>query len=134
MEPKFWVLTLISIKKKELTYSEKRGRKLLVGTFFMVQTGARKVVDKRVHLFISGRVQGVFFRDTTKRKADELGLSGWVRNLPDGRVETICEGDESKVDKFIKWCYEGPSMARVDNVEQNVEEYTGQFDSFQFRW
>lgn len=71
----------------------------------------------RVHVFVSGRVQGVFFRDGTKRKAVELGLRGWVRNLPDGRVEAVFEGDRAAVQAALGWVRRGPPLARVDEVE-----------------
>ena len=71
----------------------------------------------KVHLFISGRVQKVGFRFLTKIKAKELGLSGWVRNLPDGRVETIIVGDKEKVNEMVKWLHQGSPLARVDKVE-----------------
>jgi len=70
-----------------------------------------------VHLFISGRVQKVGFRFLTKMKAKELGLSGWVRNLPDGRVETVIVGDKEKVDEIVKWLHQGSPLARVDSIE-----------------
>lgn len=72
-----------------------------------------------VHLLIKGRVQGVFFRKFTHLKARELGLSGWVRNLPDGRVELVAEGDPECLQRFIHWCHKGPDAARVDEVEIN---------------
>lgn len=72
---------------------------------------------KRVHVYISGRVQGVWFRASTKRIADEYGLSGWVKNLPDGRVEAVFEGDEEAVKKAVKWCHQGPPGAVVEKVE-----------------
>ena len=71
----------------------------------------------KVHVFISGRVQKVGFRFLTKTKAKELGLSGWVRNLPDGRVEIIIVGDKEKVDEMVKWLYQGSPLARVDSME-----------------
>jgi len=70
-----------------------------------------------VHVFISGRVQKVGFRFLTKMKAKELALSGWVRNLPDGRVETTIVGDKEKVDEMIKWLHQGSPLARVDSIE-----------------
>ncbi len=88
----------------------------------------------RAHVFISGRVQGVFFRDNTRQKARQLGVTGWVRNLPDGRVEAVFEGDEDAVKKIIEWCHIGPPAARVDNVEVIYEPYKGEFDSFKIRW
>ena len=71
----------------------------------------------KVHLFISGRVQGVGFRFFTKIKAKGLGLSGWVRNLPDGRVETVIVGNKRRVEEIIKWFDHASPLARVDGVE-----------------
>ena len=71
----------------------------------------------KVHIFISGQVQKVGFRFLAKMKAKQLGVSGWVRNLPDGRVETIIVSDKEKVDEMIKWLHQGSPLARVDSVE-----------------
>jgi len=71
----------------------------------------------RAHLFISGIVQGVFFRHYTFEQAHQLGLTGWVRNLPSGQVETILEGPKGKVDEMIKWCRHGPDSAKVTNID-----------------
>lgn len=68
-------------------------------------------------LLISGRVQGVFYRASTQQKAQALGLRGWVRNLPDGRVAAFVQGGEVEVRALIAWCHEGPPMAAVDEVE-----------------
>jgi acylphosphatase len=84
----------------------------------------------RIRLIIKGRVQGVFFRDSTRRAANKLGLFGWVRNLPDGSVETLIEGPQDKVQKLVSWCHHGPTTARVDHVQQVVEEYQGEFQTF----
>ncbi len=83
---------------------------------------------KRAHLFISGKVQGVFYRAFTKEVADSLGLKGWVRNLKDGRVEAVFEGDEDKISIAIERCKEGPIYARVDNIEIIWEEPEGLLD------
>lgn len=77
---------------------------------------------RRIRILISGRVQGVFFRDSTREKAQALGLSGWVRNLPDGRVEAVVEGDGDRVAEMLSWCEEGPPDARVQNVSTENEE------------
>jgi acylphosphatase len=90
-------------------------------------------MDTRVHIFISGKVQGVFFRSSTKSKAEELGLTGWVRNLADGRVEAVFEGEEGNVEKMVLWCRKGPQYARVEDVEAISEEYKGEFNSFTLR-
>jgi len=84
----------------------------------------------RAHVWISGRVQGVFFRAHTKELADELGLTGWVRNLPDGRVEAVFEGEEDAVLRAIEWCKRGPPLASVEKVEVRYEEPTGEFKDF----
>ncbi len=71
----------------------------------------------KLHAFISGRVQGVFFRSSTRAKAEELGLRGWARNLADGRVEVMAEGDEESLKKLLKWLYKGPPDAVVKDVK-----------------
>jgi len=82
---------------------------------------------------VSGRVQGVFFRYETKSLADELGVKGWVRNLPDGRVEAVFEGEETLVRRMIDFCRKGPPGARVTGVEIEWEEYKGEFKGFAIR-
>ncbi|MCY3624373.1 MAG: acylphosphatase [Gammaproteobacteria bacterium] len=72
---------------------------------------------KRAHLLIAGRVQGVGFRYSTAIEADSLGLNGWVRNLPDGRVEVVAEGPQAAVERLIEWCRRGPRYAWVRNVD-----------------
>lgn len=84
----------------------------------------------RAHLIIHGLVQGVFFRDSTRRKANGLGLTGWVRNRPEGTVEIVAEGPEGEMERFISWCHRGPSGADVSRVEEAREDYRGEFDSF----
>jgi len=85
--------------------------------------------NRRAHVWISGRVQGVFFRAYTREAAELIGVTGWVRNLPDRRVEAVFEGEAVKVEKMIQWCKEGSPMSRVDKVEVLEEIYTGDFDS-----
>lgn len=89
---------------------------------------------ERRHVFISGRVQGVTFRATTRRKAKQYGVKGWVKNLPDGRVEAVFEGPENQVEKLVEFCHEGPRMARVDEVQSTTEQPTGAFDGFQIQY
>lgn len=76
-------------------------------------------------MVVHGDVQGVFFRDTTRRKANDRGVSGWVRNRPDGAVEAVFEGDEASVDAMVRFCHEGPRGARVERVEESREEPEG---------
>ncbi len=87
-------------------------------------------MNTRAHVLVSGKVQGVFFRSSTKDKAEELGISGWVRNLSDGRVEAVFEGETEDVDKMVEWCRKGPEYARVTGIEIIVEEYKGEFTGF----
>ena len=75
------------------------------------------MTGRAVRVLIEGRVQGVWFRGSTKETADALGVTGWVRNLPDGRVEAFAEGDEQALARFVAWCERGPELARVTNVE-----------------
>lgn len=84
----------------------------------------------RAHLWISGRVQGVAYRASAAREAARLGVRGWVRNLPDGRVEAVAEGPADGVEAFIEWCRRGPTAARVDAVEIDRETPTGEFRRF----
>lgn len=75
-----------------------------------------------VHLLISGKVQGVFFRASTKERADALGIKGWVRNTRDGDVEIMASGQDTSVEKFISWCKIGPASASVSNVVLTQEQ------------
>ena len=88
----------------------------------------------RAIVCVSGRVQGVFFRSETQDEAMRHGLTGWVRNLPDGRVEAVFEGEKELVDKLIEFCRRGPPGASVANVEVVWENYTGEFRGFRVRY
>lgn len=85
---------------------------------------------KRLHIWISGRVQGVFYRANTVELAEQLKLTGWVRNLRDGRVEIVAEGEEEGLQKLLAWCRQGPPAARVISVETQEEPATGEFERF----
>jgi len=88
-------------------------------------------MEKRcVHVWIKGRVQGVFFRAYTRDAAIKEGVAGWVRNLPDGRVEAMFEGDADKVERMVSWCREGSPLSRVDHVETREEVCEGKLDRF----
>ncbi len=87
----------------------------------------------RAHIFVSGRVQGVFFRQNTCWQARQRGLKGWVRNLPDGRVEAVFEGEKKEIEKMIKWTRKGPILANVKRVEVFWEKYKGEFREFEIR-
>jgi len=92
------------------------------------------MVAIRVHMFISGHVQGVFYRSSSRRKALELGLTGWVRNLPDGRVEIVVEGEEDQVEKLIDWCRKGPPSGYVKGLEVKQELPTHEFRRFSVKF
>jgi acylphosphatase len=93
-----------------------------------------EAMTRRIHVLVSGRVQGVFFRANTQEVAQRLGLSGYVQNLPDGRVEVVAEGNEEALRKLIEWCREGPPLARVERVEVRWENPTGAFTGFHIRY
>jgi acylphosphatase len=88
----------------------------------------------RAHVFVNGRVQGVFFRDHTRRWAGSLGITGWVRNLRDGRVEVLAEGERSKIEDLIARLKEGPPFALVESVDVDWEEDKGEFADFRVVW
>lgn len=85
---------------------------------------------QRLHLIIHGKVQGVFFRQKMKDTAAALGVKGWVRNLPDGTVEAVVEGEASRVQALAEWCHRGPPIAKVEKVEQQEEPCRGEFTEF----
>ena len=87
----------------------------------------------RVHVFVSGRVQGVFFRIETRYEAKKRNVAGWVRNTSNGRVEAIFEGERDDVEKLIKFCRSGPASARVTKIDVQWKEYTGEFKAFKIR-
>lgn len=87
-----------------------------------------------VHVIMSGRVQGVWFRATTKQKAEQLGLKGWVRNTHDGCVEAVFEGEENLVKQMIDWCHRGSPLANIENVEVKNQDVTNSFDDFSIKY
>ncbi len=89
---------------------------------------------KRIHATIHGRVQGVFFRETTRQEAQKPGLTGWVRNLPDGTVETEFQGEEGIVKQLLEWLPQGSSMSQVSRVEsREIDPVSGESE-FEIRW
>jgi acylphosphatase len=88
---------------------------------------------ERAHVYVSGQVQGVFFRDSTQEIAEQLGLTGWVKNLPDGRVEALFEGPSERVREMIRWCEQGPPHAKVDDVDTEFEASQGDLKGFEVR-
>ncbi len=99
----------------------------------MIERGSQEETRRRVRLFVSGRVQGVFYRATTAERARELELAGYARNLADGRVEVIAEGRPDAVAALIAFCREGPRLARVEAVEVAELEPTGEGGAFGVR-
>jgi len=85
---------------------------------------------KRARIYVSGLVQGVFYRANAQKEAQRLKVTGYVKNLLDGRVEAVIEGEDLCVNKMIQWCEVGPKYARVDKVEVNNEQYKGEFKDF----
>jgi acylphosphatase len=89
-----------------------------------------KMKEIRVRLTIVGRVQGVWFRDSTRQEAVRLGVTGWVRNRPEGSVELVAEGPDREVRELVAWCHHGPPAARVTQVRETTEQWRGEFKSF----
>jgi acylphosphatase len=85
---------------------------------------------KQVHVFVRGRVQGVFLRASAQREARRLGLTGWVKNRPDGAVEILAEGEEEGLKDLIGWAKHGPTAARVENVDVRWRGFAGEFSDF----
>jgi len=91
-------------------------------------------MNSRAHIFADGLVQGVCFRDFTRSHAMALKLTGWVRNLPDGRVEAVVEGQKDDIESLIDCMRQGPRASRVDNLEVEWEDYAGSCKDFRISW
>jgi acylphosphatase len=91
-------------------------------------------MKSRAHVIVAGRVQGVFFRVETKRQAEKHGVNGWVRNMSDGNVEAVFEGEEENVKQLIEFCQHGPLGAEVTNVNIKWEPYRDEFKRFEVRY
>ena len=88
----------------------------------------------RAHIFVSGRVQGVWFRENTQKKARKLGVTGWVKNLADGQVEAVFEGEKEQVEAMVNWTKKGPIWAKVNDLNLEWQEYQGEFNNFEIRY
>ncbi|MFH1582550.1 MAG: acylphosphatase [bacterium] len=88
----------------------------------------------RAHIYAAGRVQGVYYRETCKNKAKSLGVSGWIMNLSDGRVEGVFEGDKSQVEKMVNWANRGSIWAKIDSFDIIWEDYKSEFSDFEIRY
>ena len=86
--------------------------------------------NQRVRVFVKGKVQGVFFRQALKVKAKQNDVFGWVKNLDDGRVEAVLEGNEENVGTLVEWCHGGPANARVEDIDIRNENFTNEFSKF----
>ncbi len=91
-------------------------------------------VNVRVRVLIEGRVQGVFFRAHARDQAAQFKLTGWVQNLPDGRVEAMVEGSPEQVEAFVNWCHAGPTSAKITGTTVERQEYRGEFQTFSVRY
>ena len=89
---------------------------------------------KQIHVFVTGRVQGVFFRQSTIVMAMKNNVNGWVRNLDDGRVEIVAQGQEQNIDNLSNWCRTGPANSRVDEFELKEESILEKFENFEVRY
>ena len=94
----------------------------------------RKTAMKRIHAVVKGKVQGVFYRELVRREAEGLGVSGYARNLKDGTVEIVAEGEEKQLREFEKKFRKGPLMAFVSEVDMKEEQATGEFEGFDIRY
>ena len=92
------------------------------------------MANARVHAVVRGRVQSVFFRSTAKKEADKLKLKGYVKNMPDGNVEIVAEGEKEDLRYLMDWCHKGPVLSYVDKVDVNWEPPTGEFGSFEVKY
>ena len=81
-------------------------------------------------VIIKGKVQGVFFRVSTEKEANRLGINGWVKNCPNGDVEAFFEGEKSAINAIISWCHQGPAYSKVTSVNSEIIPFQNQFDSF----
>jgi len=89
---------------------------------------------KQIHIFVAGRVQGVFFRQSTRVLAIKNNVNGWVRNLDDGRVEIVAQGQEQDIDNLSNWCKTGPANSRVDEFDSKEESIAEEFENFEVRY
>ena len=88
----------------------------------------------QIKVIVKGRVQGVFFRAHTRRTAEQLGVNGYVKNLPDGSVQAVFEGNPLSVSKMVAWCHQGPEASIVDQVLTEPSEKLSNFDTFEIRY
>jgi acylphosphatase len=88
----------------------------------------------RAHIVVSGKVHGVYYRQNAVEQAQKFGLSGWVKNLNNGKVEAVIEGEKENVEKMVAWARKGPFLARVSGLKVEWQEYKGEFNDFAIRY
>jgi acylphosphatase len=88
----------------------------------------------RAHIYASGKVQGVFYRENTRKKAEKLRVTGWVKNLADGRVEALFEGGKKEVEEMVDWARKGPFWAKIEALDVIWEDFLGEFKRFEVRY
>ncbi len=87
--------------------------------------------QEALHIWVTGKVQGVYFRASTVKKAKKLNLAGWVKNLPDGRVEVLAQGDSYSLNQLLLWCQKGPVLAKVSNIERALATFDQEITGFE---
>ena len=92
------------------------------------------MVKQCVHILVTGKVQGVFFRQATKVIAIKNNVTGWVKNLENTKVEILLEGDDQNVNSVVDWCLNGPANSRVDEIKIDQQEFSGQYSNFEVRY
>ena len=88
----------------------------------------------RAHIFVAGKVQGVFYRGNTRKQAEKSGVTGWVKNMADGRVEAVFEGEKEKVEEMVNWARKGPIWAKIEALDVIWEDFKGEFKGFEIRY
>ena len=90
--------------------------------------------NKSVHILVTGKVQGVFFRQATKVIAIKNHVTGWIKNLESGQVEILLEGEDQNVNSIVEWCHNGPANSRVDEIKIEQQKFSGQYLNFEVRY
>ena len=92
------------------------------------------MIKSSVHILVTGKVQGVFFRQATKVIAIKNHVTGWVKNLESGQVEILLEGEDQNVNSIVEWCHNGPANSRVDEIKIEQQKFSGQYSNFEVRY
>ncbi len=132
----FWIRTAAEVANEIFSGTKPARSRLSRDSFLKNLLASRSLIvscsmSKQIHILISGFVQGIGYRSFVRNQARKLGLVGWVRNLPDGRVEAVFEGKEENIKEMVKLCREGPPMTQVKNINTKWDEAIGEFSSFE---